>query len=336
MHACLQKHVAFNRRVLKNEEEISGINSELAQSVHGLSSDSNVQIYICVNDAPSTRGSQPIHGQYWRQGELQLASTNMVYFDADNSKKSVALSALYAAVAWRHALEIVSGVNFLRLQQRAIVYPKILQGRDSSIDFGGNRQKLYEEVAKECAKFAHPPVFLCEDDPATKQWPELSENVVEWMYKAEQIAIGSFKQVLENGPDVCNSEGDSENSDHGEELEGAYTPEMPDKDGKPKSSPKMLTAQEAAWQRAVAKRKKSQVELPSPPPMATYLESSDSGSEPGTMIELRKVKRLGTKGPRPARSIPVDTNQGRAGGLGTAGGSGQKDTRVARSHPSKT
>jgi hypothetical protein len=261
MHASLQKQVAFNGRVLKNEEEISGINSELAQFVLGLSSDPSIPIYICVNDAPSMCGSQPIGGQYWKQGELQLASTNMVYFDADNSKKSVAISALCDAVAWRRALEIVSD--------------EILQGCDSNTDFEGNRQKLYEEIAKECATFAHPPVFLCENDPATKQWPGLSENVAEWMHKAEQIAIGSFRQVLENGPDVSNSESDSENSDHGEELEDIYTPEMLDNEGKPKSGPIKLTPQEAAWQRALAKRQKSQAQfLSSTSDVPEYYETS--------------------------------------------------------------
>jgi hypothetical protein len=207
------------------------------------------------------RGSQPIGGQYWRQGDLQLGITNMVYFGADNSKKSVALSALYEAVAWRHAMEMVSGVNFLRLQLRVIVCPKILQGCDSNTDREWNREKLYEGIAKECASFAHSPIFPCEDDPATKQWPGLSENVVEWMPKAEQIAIGSFKQVLENGPDVCNSESDSENSDHGDVLEDTYTAEMLDGEGNRKSGPKNLTAREAAWQRALAKRQKSQAQV---------------------------------------------------------------------------
>jgi hypothetical protein len=67
-----------------------------------------------------------------------------------------------------------------------------------------------------------------------------------------------------------------------------------------------------------------------------FLESSDSGSEPGRMLELRKAKRVATKGTYPVRSTSVDTNQGRAGGLGTVGGAGKTDTRMARSRPSKT
>jgi hypothetical protein len=54
------------------------------------------------------------------------------------------------------------------------------------------------------------------------------------MLKVEQIAVGSHKQVLEDGPDVCDSESDSDNSDYGEVLEGMYTAEMLDAEGKTK------------------------------------------------------------------------------------------------------
>jgi hypothetical protein len=70
MHASLSKRIAFNRRILKVEDEISGINSDLAQFVQGLSPAQAIPIYICVNDGNSMRGSQPIGGQYRRQGNL--------------------------------------------------------------------------------------------------------------------------------------------------------------------------------------------------------------------------------------------------------------------------
>jgi hypothetical protein len=39
MHASLSKQIAFNRRIMKTEDEISGINSDLANFVQNLSPD---------------------------------------------------------------------------------------------------------------------------------------------------------------------------------------------------------------------------------------------------------------------------------------------------------
>jgi hypothetical protein len=44
----------------------------------------------------------------------------------------------------------------------------------------------------------------------------------EWMEDAKRIAVAGYGQVLEDGQDKCNSEGDAEYSDHGEVLEGIY------------------------------------------------------------------------------------------------------------------
>jgi hypothetical protein len=43
------------------------------------------------------------------------------------------------------------------------------------------------------------------------------------MEDANRIAVAGYRQVLEDGPDVCNSESDAEYSDHAEMLEGMYT-----------------------------------------------------------------------------------------------------------------
>jgi hypothetical protein len=146
-----------------------------------------------------------------------MAATNQVYCEADNSRKSVALSAVYDAIAWRHALEINSDPNFRRTQQRVIVYPTVLKGMMEALESGscssdseGGRLQIYAKITEEFRLYARPPVFLCEDDPATKAWPGLSEHVAEWTKIAELIAVGSFKQVKEDGPDVMNSESDSE------------------------------------------------------------------------------------------------------------------------------
>jgi hypothetical protein len=52
---------------------------------------------------------------------------------------------------------------------------------------------------------------------------------------AKRIAVACYRQVLEDGPDVCETESDTEYSDHGEVLEGMYT------DGASLSSARLTT-----------------------------------------------------------------------------------------------
>jgi hypothetical protein len=73
------------------------------------------------------------------------------------------------------------------------------------------------------------------------------------MHTAAQGSIGGREQVLENGPDACNSESDSVNEDHGEELSGMYTPEVPlDSNGHPIHARCELTQAQAGALRAKA------------------------------------------------------------------------------------
>jgi hypothetical protein len=61
------------------------------------------------------------------------------------------------------------------------------------------------------------------------------EYVLKCMMDAKAIAMAGYNQVFEDGPDVCDSESDSENSDHGEQwlAPDCYTPDMLDDKGKP-------------------------------------------------------------------------------------------------------
>jgi hypothetical protein len=56
---------------------------------------------------------------------------------------------------------------------------------------------------------------------------DLADKVPGWMHTAAQVSIGGRKQVLEDRRDVCDSESDSENEDHGEVLSGMYTKDIP-------------------------------------------------------------------------------------------------------------
>jgi hypothetical protein len=73
------------------------------------------------------------------------------------------------------------------------------------------------------------------------------------MHTAGQISIGGRKQVLENGADVCDSESDSENEDHGEVLSGMYTKDIPlNSKGQPIDARHKLSTEQASTLRAQA------------------------------------------------------------------------------------
>jgi hypothetical protein len=87
------------------------------------------------------------------------------------------------------------------------------------------------------------------------------------MEDSKRIAVAGYLQVSEDGPEKCNSESDSENSDHGEELSGMYTSEMLGPRGKLNLTNAWLTAERANAPRAVAKVKvKVRVRVHSVPP----------------------------------------------------------------------
>jgi hypothetical protein len=126
----------------------------------------------------------------------------------------------------------------------------------------GGHDVAYERIMQECSGWRDDckPIFVREDSEAIGNWPVLAENVKIWMEDARLIAVGGYRRVLENGPDVCDSESDSENSDHGEEIPytSAYTAEMLDEDGKPKNGgPQRLSEEQVRAQRAAAAQRAS-------------------------------------------------------------------------------
>jgi hypothetical protein len=60
IHACLQKQVAFNQRILKNEELISGIDVEMAEFLREMSMEA--PLLACVNVSGRIRATQRICG----------------------------------------------------------------------------------------------------------------------------------------------------------------------------------------------------------------------------------------------------------------------------------
>jgi hypothetical protein len=108
------------------------------------------------------------------------------------------------------------------------------------------------------------------------------------MEDVRQIAIGGYKQVQENGPDVCDSESDSENSDHGENIpvESMYTAELIGEDAKRKhggppkrSANQAFVLREAAHQMRESARPTMQAE---PQPLAQSGPTIQAQSRPNS------------------------------------------------------
>jgi hypothetical protein len=186
------------------------------------------------------------------------------------------------------------------------------------------------------------------------------------MEEAKQIAVSGYKQVLENGPDVCNSESDSENSDHGNERldSDMYTAEMLGPEGKNKSGPQLLTPRDVAFMRAAARATKKPVSYtPSTSATTTDMEGQDSVDE--YYADHYVSSRLPTPAGTPVNSDNEDIQEemsedqkrhlatakrkaeksGRAGGQAIRGesgssqmaaGSGETGTCATRCRPPKT
>jgi hypothetical protein len=73
------------------------------------------------------------------------------------------------------------------------------------------------------------------------------------MDDAKPIAVAGYRQVSEDGKDLCDSESDAEYSDHGEELTGMYMPDMIGADDRPNLASARLTAEQANALRVAAK-----------------------------------------------------------------------------------
>jgi hypothetical protein len=91
---------------LKNEEEVSGINSGLADFLVGLSVEVENPVFVCVNVRERMRGTQPICGRLWTQEDRQMTATNPPMEKLDKYRESVTLSGIVDALTWRHVIEV--------------------------------------------------------------------------------------------------------------------------------------------------------------------------------------------------------------------------------------
>jgi hypothetical protein len=169
-------------------------------------------------------------GQLWMQQDRHMAIANPVILGDPKSREAAVLSAVCEAVEWTHALEFPDAEE-KRMGQRVIIYPRELSGLSQVISTGNpivddateDHSALYERILIKSEEFDRRPLFLSEDDPQIVNHSVWSTKIQGWMITASRIATGSRPRVLEDGPDVMNSDDeDSKVEEHGEELKGCF------------------------------------------------------------------------------------------------------------------
>jgi hypothetical protein len=134
----------------------------------------------------------------------------------------------------------------------------VMTSGNVGLDMSGGHDIAYAKIMEECSGWCADcrPIFVREGSEAIGNWPVLAEKVSIWMEDAKLIAVGGYKQVLEDGQDRGSSDSDSEHGDHGDEMsnESMYTPEMLGPDGTPKNGgPQRLSSTQALALRAAAR-----------------------------------------------------------------------------------
>jgi hypothetical protein len=235
----------------------------------------------CVNAGESLkRDEQHVGGQLWIQSDRQMTATTIPFPGMSNDAESACLAGVAEAVEWTSPLED----KRQRSTQRVVIYPptlyeckRVLSGDMSDIVNG--HEIAYQRISDACSCYVSAPVFYSAD---SSEFGGLKpEKVSLWMHTAAQVSIGGRRQVLEDGPDVCNSESDSDNEDHGDKLTGMYTSAVPlDSNGHPMTSACKVTPEQAAAARA-------KTVLQAPPPRLRFPKFPRSLGR-----ELGKVRRF--------------------------------------------
>jgi hypothetical protein len=283
MQSTYMKQVAFNQRIIAAEEEISGINCDIADFVSEMSLDPSEEVIICVNGSQEMkRGETAMAGQLWVQGDRKMSVSNPPLPGMPNTKDAAVLSAVADAVTWRN--EAIELEDPPRKGKRVVVYPKelshlstIITSGDLSVD--AEHVIAYQAILEHAQEFEIPPTFVKEDADEIISHPEMSEKVPAWMCLAERIATGSRKRVTEDGPDTWHSDDESKTDVEADKEANMYTPEMD-----PKLGPQKLTQHQAALQRAAAAVAQSRASSRASSQAPTSAFSTDVDSDFGNSI----------------------------------------------------
>jgi hypothetical protein len=140
-----------------------------------------------------------------------MTASNIVHEGMANGREEAILSAACEAGTWKHALE----TDGSRKGQRVVIDPKemtkleeVLSTGDPNIDSENGHPVAYTQILQVSQTFEYPPIFLKEDSEQITSNPDLAPKVPVWMNTAAQVATGNRKMVLEDGPDVMNSDDD--------------------------------------------------------------------------------------------------------------------------------
>jgi hypothetical protein len=253
------KQVAYNQRVIEAEDEVAGINCDVADFLSGMTLDPEEQVVICVNGSEEMkRNEEAVGGQLWMQSGRQMTAYNTVLDGMANSRESAILTAAAEAVTWRYALEPEEGQ---RKGQRVVIYPKdlpqleqVLSTGDPTTDSVDGHPIAYTAILQAAQAFEKPPIFVKEDSEQVTGNPEMAEKVPEWMNLASQVATGSCRRVLEDGPDKINSDDEEREDMNPDEEANMYAPGMDPKKGRVMLSQSQVAAQKAAAQAQKALR----------------------------------------------------------------------------------
>jgi hypothetical protein len=260
MQSTYSKQVAYNQRIMKAEDEISGINCDIADFVSQMSLDPAEEVIICVNGTQEMKkGETAMAGQLWIQGDRMMTAANPAFPGMSNSKESAILSATAEALEWRN--DALEQPDPPRKGQRVILYPKdlwgleeVLANGDPNVESEHGHEIAYQRIFAAAEQFESTPTFLKEDCESILSDPKKAELVPQWMCLAERAAIGSRPRVLEDGPDTPNSDDEAKEDVKPDKLTGMYTPEMD-----PKLGPKKLSPSEVSQQKAAAQARKESV-----------------------------------------------------------------------------
>jgi hypothetical protein len=225
MQSRYLKQVAYNDRIIQAEKEIAAINADIPEFLRQMNLDPADQVVIVVNGSEEMkREEEAFAGQLWMQGDRHMTAANPPIKGDVRSREAAILSAISEAVTWRHALE--DAIDGTRKGQRVIIYPKELSGlpqvlasRNIIVPDEEDHSELYSMILQGSDSFERPPLFLREDCDQITSHPMWAIEVPKWMITGARIATGNRRRVLENGPDVMNSEDeDAVKEEHGEEL----------------------------------------------------------------------------------------------------------------------
>jgi hypothetical protein len=163
------KQIAYNERVLKAEDEIAGINCDIADFLSGLNAAE--VITVCVNTGASMKKNETIlGGQYWQQKGRSVTAVNATIDGMPNTRESAILAEAADAIEWKHPIEPVSeeGEPF---GSRVVIYPAELPQREEAmIEFSQNPSETedgihiaFSKILEKLAEYETSPRFLRED-----------------------------------------------------------------------------------------------------------------------------------------------------------------------------